>query len=76
MAAISADDISKYILLNENFQIFIKISLKFVLKGPTNNIPALVQIMVWRQQGDKPLAKLMMLSSLTHICVTNSVQMN
>ena len=40
------DDIFKRIFLNENCCIFIKISLKFVWKGPNNNIPALVQIMV------------------------------
>ena len=28
---------------------------KFVLKGPVSNIPALVQIMAWRQTGVKPL---------------------
>ena len=36
------------------------ISLKFVPKGPINNIPALVQIMAWRQTGDKPLSEPMM----------------
>ena len=36
------DDILKYISLNENILISIKISLKFVPKGPFNNIPALV----------------------------------
>ena len=35
----------------------IKISLKFVPRGPINNIPALVQIMAWRQSGDKPLSE-------------------
>ena len=40
--------------LNENLWIMIKISLKFLPKGPNNNIPALVQIMAWRQPGDKP----------------------
>ena len=50
------DDIFKCILLNENIWISIEISLKFVLRGPFNNIPALVQIM--------------MFSLLTHICVT------
>ena len=35
----------KCIFLNENIWISIKISLKFVPKGPINNIPALVQIM-------------------------------
>ena len=40
-----ADGIFKRIFLNENVWISIKISLKFVPKGPINNIPALVQIM-------------------------------
>ena len=42
------DDIFKYIFLNENIWISIEISLKFVLKGPINNISALVQIMARR----------------------------
>ena len=46
-----ADD--KRIFLNENVRISIRISLKFVPKGPINNIPALVQIMAWRRSGDK-----------------------
>ena len=33
-----ADDILKYIFLSENVWILIKISLKFVPKGPINNI--------------------------------------
>ena len=41
----------KYIFLNENVCIYIKISLKFVLNGPINNIPALVEIMAWRRIG-------------------------
>ena len=40
-----ADDIFKYIFLNENGWISIKFSLKFVRFGPINIIPALVQIM-------------------------------
>ena len=65
-----ADDIFKCILLNENVWIPNKISLKFVPKGPINNIPSLVQIMAWRRPGDKPLSEPIMVSSLTHICVT------
>ena len=65
-----ADDIFKCIFLNENVWIPIKISLKFVPKGPINNIPALVQIMVWRCPGAKPLSEPMMVSLPTHICVT------
>ena len=64
------DDIFKCIFLNENARTLIKISLKFVPHGPINRIPALVQIMAWRQSGDKPLSEPMMVSLLTHICVT------
>ena len=44
------------------FFITIKISLKFVPKGPINSIPALVQMMAWRRPGDKPSSELMMVS--------------
>ena len=64
-----ADDIFKCIFLNENVWIPIKISLKFVPKGPFNNIPAMVQIMVWPRPGDRPLSEPMVVSLLTHICV-------
>ena len=37
-----ANDIFRCILVNENFCISIKISLKFVPKGPMDNNPALV----------------------------------
>ena len=40
-----ADDIFKCIFLNENVWIAINFSLKFVLEGQINNIPAMVQIM-------------------------------
>ena len=65
-----ADDIFKRIFFNENVWISLKISLKFVPKGPIINIPALVQIMAWRRSGDKPLSEPMMASLPTHICVT------
>ena len=65
-----ADDTFKCIFLNENVWILLQISLKFVPKGPINNIPALVQIMAWRRPGDKPLSELRMESLRTHICVT------
>ena len=64
------DDVFKCIFLNQNVLISIKISLKFVPKGPINNIPALVQIMAWRLPGDKPLSEPMMVRLPTHICVT------
>ena len=65
-----ADDIFKCIFLNENVWIPIKILLKFVPKGPINNIPALVQILAWRRPGDKPLFEPMLVRLPTHICVT------
>ena len=64
------DDIFKCIFLNESIWIAIGISLKFVPKGPVNNIPPLVQIMAWRRPGDKPLSEPMLVCFLTHICVT------
>ena len=64
------DDIFKCIFMNGNIWIAIKILLKIVSKVPINNIPALVQIMAWRRPGDKPLYEPMLVSLLTHICVT------
>ena len=58
------DDIFKRIFLNENVWISIKISLKFVPRGPINNIQALVQIMDWRHPSDKPLSEPMIHASL------------
>ena len=71
-----ADDKFKCIFLNENVWIPIEISLKFVPKGSINNNPALFQIMAWRRPGDKPLSEPMMVSSLTHICVTRHQWVN
>ena len=59
-----ADDSFKRILLNENIRIAMKISLKFIPKGPINNIPAFVQIIYLS------LSEPMMVSLLMHICVT------
>ena len=54
----------------ENVWILIKISLKFVPKGPINNSPALVQIMAWHRPGDKPLYEPMMANLLMHLSLT------
>ena len=56
MATIIADNIFKYIFLNE----IVRISLKFVPKGPIDNKSALVQVMAWRRTGDKPLPEPML----------------
>ena len=69
MAAISRTKSSDAFSLMKKFCIFIKISLKFVPKGPIDNSPALVQIMAWRRPGDKPLFEPMLVSLLTHIWV-------
>ena len=71
-----ADDSFKWIFLNEKVWILTEVSLKFVPKGPINNIPALVQIMAWRRPGDKPLSEPMMVSLLTHICITRPQWVN
>ena len=68
--------IFKRIFFNENVWISIKISLKFVPKGPINNIPSLVRIMARRRSGDKPLNEPMMVSLPTHICITRPQWVN
>ena len=65
-----AHDTFKRIFLNENVIVAIKISLKFVAKGPINNIPAFVQIMAWRRPGEKPLSEPMFVFVPTNICVS------
>ena len=53
----------------KNVRISNKFSLKFVPKGLINNNTALVQMMAWRRQGEKPLSDPMMGRLPTHICV-------
>ena len=48
----------------------------FVTIGPINNIPALVQIMVWRRPGHKPLFEPMIVRLPTHICITRPQWVN
>ena len=60
MAAILADDLFKYLFMNEKVCILIRISLKFVPKGPIDNKSMLVQVMAWRRIGDKPLSEPML----------------
>ena len=69
-----ADDIFKCIFVNENVCISINISLKFIPKGPIDNIPALVEIMAWRRLGDKPLSEPMMVRlTNTYMCQSASM---
>ena len=62
--------------LNENVWILIKIPLKFVLKGPMNDIPALIYMMAWHRPGDKPLSEPMVVRLPTHICVARPQWVN
>ena len=57
MATSLADDT---FIFNENDRILIQISLKFIPRGPVDIKPALVQVMAWRQTGDKPLPEPML----------------
>ena len=70
MAAIFLTTFSSAFSWMKMFEFWLKISMKFVPKGPINNIPVLVQIMACRRPGDKPLSEPMMISLTTHICVT------
>ena len=58
MAAFLADDIFKWIFLNENDKLPIQISLK-LLMSPIGNKPALIQVMAWCRTGNKPLPETM-----------------
>ena len=50
-----------FLAFPEEFQcISIGISLKFVLNGPIDNKSTLVQVMAWRQTGDKSLPEPML----------------
>ena len=75
MAAIFADDIFKCIFSNENVWISIKIQLKFAPLVPTDNKPALVQMMAWHLAGAKPLSEPMMAYS-TDAYMGHSISMS
>ena len=64
------DNIFRCLFSNGNF--WINISLKFVPQGQINNIPTLIQLMAWHQQGDKPLSETMVVRLLTHKWVPQS----
>ena len=70
MDAISQTTFSSAFSWKKNVWFPIKISQKFVPKGPINNISALVQIMAWHRPGEKLLSEPLMVSLLTHLCVT------
>ena len=61
MTAILTDDNFKYIFVDGNERMPIRISLKFVPMGPIDNKLALVKVMAWRRTGDKELSELMLI---------------
>ena len=58
MAAISQTTFSNAFFID--FFISIRISSKFVPKGPIDNNSTFVQVMAWRRTGDKPLHEAML----------------
>ena len=63
-----ADDIFKYIFLNENCYFIFKFHLKFVPKCLIDNKLTLAEILACRRSGDKPLPEpLMALSTDTYM---------
>ena len=47
--------------MDEKFYILLWISLNFVPYGPIDNMWALVQVMAWRQTGNRPLLEPMLI---------------
>ena len=73
MSVILADDLFKCIFMNEKVGILIRISLKFVPKGPIDNRSVLVQVMAWRRLGHYRISHYRnqcWLSLVTYICGT------
>ena len=58
MVDILPDGIFKCIFFYEIIPI--QLSLKFVLKSPVDDKPALVMVIAWHRPGDKPLPEPMM----------------
>ena len=70
MAAIFQTTVSNGFSWMKMYEFRIEVSLKFVPKGPINNIQSLVQIMAWCRPGDKPLSEPMLVNLPMHIWVT------
>ena len=71
-----ADGAFKCIFLNKNVWILMKIFLKFIPKGPINNISVLVKLMGWRPPGSELLSEPIMVRLLMHTCVTQPQWIN
>ena len=62
--------ISQTIFSNAFCWMIIQISLKFIPKGPIDNMPALIQILAWRRMATSHYLNQWWPSLLTHVCVT------
>ena len=63
-----SDDIFKCIFFNEEFEFRLKCHWNLFIRS--SNIPALIQTMGRRRPGDKPLSEQIIVSLVTHKCVT------
>ena len=70
------DDPCNRIFFNEPVRISIKISLRFVPKGPIKNIPELFHITACHRPSGKPFYEPMMVCLLMHICLTQPQWVN
>ena len=70
MAAVSQTTFSNAFSWMKMYVFLLKFHWSLFLRGPINNISALVQVVAWRRSGDKPLSEPMMVGLPTHICVT------
>ena len=70
MAVIFETTFSNAFSWMEMFKFRLWLHWKFVTEVSINNIPTLVQIMVWRRPGDRSLSEPIMVSLPAHICVT------
>ena len=70
MAAISQMTFSNAFSWMKKYQFRLRFHRSLFLWFEISNIPVLVQIMARRRSGDEPLSEPMMVSLLTHICIT------
>ena len=76
VAAISQTTLSIAFSWTKIVEFRINFHWSFAPKVSIDNNPALLQIMAWRRPGDKPLSEPVMVSLLTHICVTRPQWVN
>ena len=68
IATVSQTTFFKCTFLNKKCGIFIRVSSKFVAKGPIDNTSVLVRVMALHRTGDKSLPEPMLTISTSHIC--------